>query len=142
LLAEGHAADGERARVEEPGAAQVQHDFGDAAGEKHLNGRMIPRPVRERVDDAWHAAVDIRPVASGRAAQPGGMRNRRHVQDEIPGSAKRLRLTRGGRAERFESARPPRPSTGAAEGLAACPIFHTVVILRYEDCVVHSRRAV
>ena len=37
---------------------------GHAAGQEHLHGRMIARPVRQRVDEARHLPVDVGPVAA------------------------------------------------------------------------------
>ena len=55
--------------LEQPGAPQVQHDLRNAAGQEHLDRRMVPRSVRQRVDDARHSPVDVGPVARGRAAK-------------------------------------------------------------------------
>ena len=49
---ERFAADGLDAAVEQACRAQVQHHFGNAAGEKHLHGREAARAVGQRVDEA------------------------------------------------------------------------------------------
>ena len=67
----------------------MQHHLGDTAGEKDLNRRMMPRTVRQGVDDARHAAVDVGPVLRGRAAQAGRVRDRGQVQDEVRRAAER-----------------------------------------------------
>ena len=67
----------------------MQHHLGHAAGEEHLHGRVVARAVGQRVDEARHAAADLRPVARGGPRQPCGVGNRRNVQQKIRGSAER-----------------------------------------------------
>ena len=49
---EGFAGDGFYCGIEESGAAQVEHDFGESSGEEDLDGGEVARAVGERVDQA------------------------------------------------------------------------------------------
>ena len=40
----------------------MQHDFGDASGKEHANGRMVPGAVGQDIHDAGHAAIHCGPV--------------------------------------------------------------------------------
>ena len=83
------AADGEAALVEKPGAAQMQHHLGDAAGQEHAHRRVIARPVGQHVDQARHAAVDVRPVLDGGPAETRRMRDGGEMQEQIRRAAHR-----------------------------------------------------
>ena len=89
LLVERGPADGLHARVEQPGAPQVQHHFRDGARHEDLHGRVIAGTVRQRIDEPGHPAVDGRPIARVGPAQSGGVSNGGDVQDQVRRSAER-----------------------------------------------------
>jgi hypothetical protein len=112
LLPEREPADRERAGLEQTGAAQMEHDFGHRTGLEHLHGRMMPRTIRQSVDQTRHAAVDRGPIGRGRAAEARGMRDRRQVQDQVGRTAERgvghHRVVQGGIGEDVAHAHPAR----------------------------------
>ena len=81
------AGDGERARIEQPRPAQVQHHFRHAAGQEHLHGGEEVRAVGQRVHQARDLPVHRCPVARTRAPQAGGVGDGGQVQDQVGGAA-------------------------------------------------------
>ena len=79
----------EHAPVQQPHAAEVQHDFRRAAGHEHLRCREAARSVRQRVHQARRRPID--PGSSPRpwAASARGGGDRRDVQQQIRGAAER-----------------------------------------------------
>src|SRR5438067_2206355 len=73
LFVQGHTTHGQRLRFEQAGAAQMQHHFGNTAGEKHLDGWMISRTVWQRVHDSWNESIDSGPIVGTGAAQTSRM---------------------------------------------------------------------
>ncbi len=69
--------------------AQVQHDFGNTAGEKDLNGDVSDGAIGQRIDEARDLAIDLDPIFAGRAAQAGGVGDRGDVQEQVGRSAER-----------------------------------------------------
>ena len=67
----------------------MEHHLRNAAGEEHLDGRMVARPVGQCVDESRHAAADLGPVAGGRAA--AGLRRGR--SPECAGADSSIRRT-------------------------------------------------
>ena len=83
VVVEGFAGDGEDGGVEEAGAAEVEHDLGDASGEEDLHGGEAAGAVGEGVDEARDFAVDRGPVGGGGAAEAGGVGDGRDVEQEV-----------------------------------------------------------
>src|SRR5271157_2747043 len=81
------SGDGEDAGLEQAGAAQMQHDFGHASGQKDLHGGMHLRAVGKGIDQAGDLAVDARPVIHCGAAQAGGVGDGGDVENQVGGSA-------------------------------------------------------
>ena len=50
---EGFSGDGFHFGVEESGASQVEHHFGESSGEEDLHGGEIAGTVGQGVDQAW-----------------------------------------------------------------------------------------
>jgi hypothetical protein len=73
--------------MEQPRVAQLQHHFWHTAGKEHLDRRMIPWTVRQGIDQAWGAAIDVLPIGERRSRQAGGMSQGRDVQQEVRRSA-------------------------------------------------------
>ncbi len=67
----------------------MQHRLGHAAREIDLHGGVVLRAVGQRIDEARHLPVDAHPIVDGRTTQPGGVRDRGHVQHEIGRTAER-----------------------------------------------------
>ena len=67
---------------------QMEHHFGDAAGQEDANGRMVSGAVGEDIHNAWHLAVYSGPVGRRRPLEPGSMGYGRQVQEQVGGSAK------------------------------------------------------
>ena len=82
---EGFAGDGLDGGVEQAGAAQVEHDFGHAAGEEDLHGGEVARAVGQGVDQArdWRL-MWVQSSAVGRCSPAAwamaGMCSRRLVE--------------------------------------------------------------
>ena len=97
------AAHGWHIRVQRADSPQMQHHFRHAARQKDAHGGMMPRAVRQDIDDARHAAVDGDPVFDRRTRQPGGVGDGRDVQQQIGGAAER-----GVHSHRVANARRPK----------------------------------
>ena len=76
-----------RAGIQQPRAPQMQHHFRHAARHEDLHGGEVTRAVRQRVHKPRDFPVDPCPVFHRRPAQTGGMRDGRHVQNQIRGTA-------------------------------------------------------
>ena len=91
------------ARVQHAEATQMQHHFRHAAGEKHAHRRMMRRAVRQHIDEAGDAAVDVDPVLDCGPRQSGGVRDGGNVQQQIRRAAERCvnrhRVADGSRRE-------------------------------------------
>ena len=98
-------------RVQQAHPAQVQHHLGHAARHEHLHGRMIARPVRQRVDQPRRRPVDADPVVDRRAPQPRRVRDRRDVQQQVRRPAER-RVHAASRS-------PARPASGSPTAASA-----------------------
>ncbi len=82
-FAQRTAGDGQHLQIEQARFAQMQHHFGHSAGQKHAHRGMSDRPVRQGIDKARDAAVDVVPIFDRRPPQAGGMGDGRHVQQQI-----------------------------------------------------------
>ena len=83
-LLSGH---GQCAGIEQAGAAEVQHDFGNASGHEDLHRGEVAGAVGKGVDDTRDFAVNAVPVIDRGAAQAGRVGDGGDVEDEVGGSA-------------------------------------------------------
>ncbi len=81
------AGDGTRPGIDETEPAEMKHHFGDAAGKENSHGRVVVRPVRERVDEPGNGTIDAPPVVHGRPGQPGRVGDGGDVDQEVRRSA-------------------------------------------------------
>ena len=65
----------------------MEHHLGRAAGQKHLHGGMMLRPIWQRIDDTRHLLIHPRPILHGRPPHPGVISDRAQMHDQIGGSA-------------------------------------------------------
>jgi hypothetical protein len=79
LLVESHTFRREDRTIEETLPAEMEHHLRNAAGEEHLDGRVVAGAVGKCVDETRHAAADLGPVAGGRP-RACGVGDRRNVE--------------------------------------------------------------
>ena len=65
IFAKGLAGDGHGVEVEFSGFAEVEHDFGDAAGEEDLHGGEVSGSIGEVVDETGDVGIEATPVIDG-----------------------------------------------------------------------------
>ena len=124
VLAERQAGDGEDARVEQAQAPQVQHHLRHAAGQEDPHRGVRHGTVRQDADQPRHAAIDGDPVLHRREREPGRVRDRGNVQQQVgraaEGGVQHHRVAEAGRGQDVAHgalpARPGRRARGPSAG--------------------------
>jgi len=69
--------------------AQMEHDFGHAAGQKDAHGRMADGAVGQHIDQARHRGVDAAPVGDGGQRKAGSVGDSGDVEQQVGAAPKR-----------------------------------------------------